>query len=101
MAAALQCTADLDDSTGIGIGIGTSDGGASSGGRAGDELGEDDRKHRIVRVYIDVFAVRQWPGNMHDVVFAGVVKRVDRVLGRHILLFFNHMYTRRYCYLIR
>ena len=30
----------------------------------------------VLRVYIDVFAVRQWPGNDADIVFAGVVKHV-------------------------
>ena len=33
-----------------------------------------------VRVYIDVFAVRQWPGNINDIVFAGVVKDCKTVM---------------------
>lgn len=37
-------------------------------------------EERTVRVYIDVFAVRQWPGNVNDIVFEGVVKEVNMVL---------------------
>jgi len=41
----------------------------------GDEEGVKD-----IRVYIDIFAVRQWPGNNNDVVFEGVVAKVRAVL---------------------
>ena len=50
-----------------------------------DNLTEDDKNVKrpsnvVIRVYVDIFAVRQWPGNVNDVVFQGIVKRVDTVL---------------------
>ena len=39
-----------------------------------EEEGGGGGEAPTVRVYIDVFAVRQWPGNVCDIVFAGVVK---------------------------
>lgn len=39
-----------------------------------DRSGDSDKEIKTVRVYVDVFAVRQWPGNVNDIVFAGVVK---------------------------
>jgi ankyrin repeat protein len=42
--------------------------------------GENSSEQSVVRVYIDVFAVRQWPGNVNDIVFEGVVKHVRLVL---------------------
>ena len=52
-----------------------------------DSLGTDavadaysGSERRIVRVFIDVFAVRQWPGNVNDIMFEGVVKEVRTVL---------------------
>jgi hypothetical protein len=41
---------------------------------------EGESSQSVSRVYIDVFAVRQWPGNINDIVFEGVVKHVRLVL---------------------
>lgn len=32
------------------------------------------------RVWIDIFAVRQWPGNVADLAFEGVVSRIPSFL---------------------
>lgn len=78
VAAALSCVQDDDRTTG------SSD---VTGAGAGDlSSAHDDRNEwlphasKTVRVYIDVFAVRQWPGNLSDIVFGGVVKRCKTVM---------------------
>ena len=45
-------------------------------------ISDDGEEDNItdVRVYLDIFAVRQWPGNNNDVVFEGVVANVRAVL---------------------
>lgn len=47
---------------------------AALGCHLDDTTNGDGHEATTVRVYVDVFAVRQWPGNVNDIVFAGVVK---------------------------
>jgi ankyrin repeat protein len=51
------------------------------GAKFGDLIGaacHGARKDRVV--WIDIFAVRQWPGNVADLDFRGVVKRCDALI---------------------